>query len=71
MKPNTLSTETVRNKRPKIGTWIVWRYKGDKGWNVAYVRESYAAGYVVHLTDTDYGSYGSRVCADDIDWKIK
>ena len=53
--------------------WIVWRYKGDRNWQIGYVKESFGAGYVVHLTDSEYAtSYnGSRVCVDEIDWKIK
>jgi hypothetical protein len=53
--------------------WIVWRYKGDKGWQVGYVRDSYAGGYVVYLTENEYSSgySGSKVCADDIDWRKK
>jgi hypothetical protein len=68
-----MSKDTIKTRRPKPGMWIVWRYKGDRGWQVNYVRESFGAGYVVHLTDNEYGSGfgGVRVCADDIDWKIK
>lgn len=65
--------KTTRQRRPQTGMWIVWRYKGDRNWQIGYVKESFGAGYVVHLTDSEYAtSYnGSRVCVDEIDWKIK
>ena len=75
MSKPSLSTpdRKARAARPRVGLWIVWRYKGDKGWQVGYVRDSYAGGYVVYLTENEYSSgySGSKVCADDIDWRKK
>ena len=67
----TLTETTKRKLRPQSGMWIVWRYKGNKGWDVSYVRDSFGGGYVVHLTDSEYSNSGSKVCVDDIDWKLR
>jgi hypothetical protein len=68
-----MDKKAKRPRRPQVGMWIIWRFKCDKGWHIGYVRESFGAGYVVHLTDSEYASSpsGSKVCVDDIDWKIK
>lgn len=59
-------------RQPKAlpGLWIVWRMKGAATWQKGYIKDSYAKGKIIRITDSQYSSEhtGSMVAVDDIDW---
>lgn len=63
---------TERNRSPKNGTEIVWRFKDNKGWRVGFVRGVLAKGRIVEISEGRYSSWGiDTVSIDDIDWYLK
>lgn len=67
-----METETKPKRAPKAipGLHIVWRMKGNHGWQKGYIRDALAKGKIIHIVEGQYSgpSGGDIVAVDDIDW---
>jgi hypothetical protein len=59
----------ITKTSPKKGSSIVWRFRGNRGWRVAYVRSLKANGQIVELVDTKSMTMADElVYVRDIEW---
>ena len=57
-----------RAKAPKVGTNIVWRFHGNKGWSSGYVRAVKGDGRIVEIVST---FTDQLVAIADIEWYVE